>query len=94
MEKANKSEALCHEDIKIIFDNKCISIFNAEEPDYENGGMKGLTLNECLETAKMNGYTTGTVLVLNESFLDGDVYRYGNYNDDEWWHIGKLAGFA
>lgn len=40
------------------------------------------------------GYTKGTITVLSESYLQGQIYRYGNYNDDNWYLIGKLAGFA
>ena len=82
------------EDIKIIFEDKYINLFNDIEPDYENNCMKGLTLNDCLRIAKENGYKRGTIMVLSESYLDGDVYRYGNYQDDEWYEIGKLVGFA
>lgn len=90
---ADKNSTLW-EDIKIIFGDKYINLFNNIEPDYENNCMKGLTLNDCLRIAKENGYQGGTIMVLSESFLDGDVYRYGNYLDDEWYEIGKLAGFA
>lgn len=90
---ANKNTILW-EDVKIIFEDKYIKLFNDLEPDYENNCMKGLTLNDCLRIAKENGYKRGTIMVLSESYLDGDVYRYGNYLDDEWYEIGKLAGFA
>ena len=93
MEKADKNTTLW-EDIKIIFDDKYISLYNDLEPDYENNCMKGLTLEDCLNKAKENGYTGGTILVLSESYMTGDVYRYGNYNDGEWWRIGSLVGFA
>lgn len=93
MERVDKNEILW-EDIKIIFNNKCINIFNDLEPDYENNCMKGLTLGDCLNRAKENGYKGGTILVLSESFLTGDVYRYGNYNDGEWYRVGSLVGFA
>lgn len=90
---ANKNTILW-EDVKIIFEDKYIKLFNDLEPDYENNCMKGLTLNDCLRIAKENGYKRGTIMVLSESYLDGDVYRYGNYQDDEWYEIGKLVGFA
>lgn len=84
MEKADKNKVLW-EDIKIIFDSKVIELFN---------DIKGLTLEDCLNKAKENGYICGTILVLSESYLDGDVYRYNNYGDDEWYHVGSLDGFA
>lgn len=93
MVKADKNEVLW-EDVKIIFDDKCMNVFNDIEPDYENNCMKGLTLEDCFVKAKRNGYIGGTILVLSESYLDGDVYRYNNYGDNEWYHVGKLAGFA
>ena len=93
MKVADKNATLW-EDIKIIFGDKCINLFNDKEPDYKNKCLKGLNLNDCLNKAKENGYTTGTIIVLSESYLDGEVYRYGNYQDDEWYEIGKLAGFA
>lgn len=93
MEKADKHTTLW-EEIKIIFDDKYINLFNDIEPDYENNCMKGLTLEDCLNKAKENGYTGGIILVLSESYMTGDVYRYGNYNDGEWWRIGSLVGFA
>ena len=82
------------EDVKIIFKDKYINLFNDLEPDYKNNCMKGLTLNDCLKIAKENGYTRGTIMILSESFLNGEVYRYGNYLNNKWYQIGKLAGFA
>lgn len=93
MEKANENTILW-EDIKIIFNDKYINLFNDLEPDYNNDCMKGLSLKDCLSIAKENGYTCGTILVLSESYMTGDVYRYGNYNDGEWYKIGSLVGFA
>ena len=75
------------EDVKIIFNEKCINLFNDVERNC-------LTLNDCLNKAKENGYKDGIIIVLSESYLDGEVYRYGNYLDSEWYEIGKLAGFA
>ena len=93
MKKVDKNTTLL-EDVNIIVEDKCINLFNNIEPDYENNCMKGLTLNDCLRIAKENGYTSGTILVLSESCFDGNVYRYGNYLDNEWYEIGKLEGFA
>lgn len=83
------------EDITIIYDDdKVIKIFNNLEPDYENGRMKGITLVDCLKTAKPKGYAHGTITVLSESYLSGDIYRYNNYGKNEWCLIGNLIGFA
>lgn len=93
MEKADKNITLW-EDVKIIFDDKYIKLFNDIEPDYENNCMKGLTLEDCLNIARKNGYTMGVILVISESYMTGDIYRYGNYTDGEWWRVGKMEGFA
>lgn len=93
MKKSDKNTVLW-ENVKVIFEDKCIELFNNLEPDYENNCLKGLTLNDCLNIAKENGYKVGTVTVLSESYLEGNIYRYGNYNDGKWYEIGKLAGFA
>ena len=88
MEKVNKNKVLW-EDIKIIFDDKYIHLYNNFE--YND---HAYTLESCLNIAKENGYTIGTILVISESYMTGDIYRYGNYTDGEWWKIGKLEGFA
>ena len=86
MKVADKNTTLW-EDVKIIFNEKCINLFNDVERNC-------LTLNDCLNKAKENGYKDGIITVLSESYLDGEVYRYGNYLDNEWYEVGKLAGFA
>lgn len=93
MKESDKNTVLW-ENVKVIFEDKCIQLFNNLEPDYDNNCMKGLTLEDCLNIAKENGYTRGTILVLSESYMTGDVYSYGNYNDGEWWRVGSLVGFA
>lgn len=86
MKVADKKRILW-ENIKIIFGNKCINLFNDMERN-------SLNLNDCLNKAKENGYVSGTIIVLSESYLEGEVYRYGNYQDDKWYQIGKLEGFT
>ena len=93
MEKADKNTVLM-ESIRIVFSDKCIELFNSIEPDYDNNCFKGITLNDCLEEAKKNGYKVGVIIVLSESYLSGTVYRYGNYSDNEWYTAGTLVGFA
>ena len=75
------------ESVKIIFDDKCLDVYNDMERIW-------LTLNDALEIAKENGYKEGTILVLSESYFSGDIYRYDNYNEKEWVRIGNLIGFA
>ena len=33
-------------------------------------------------------------IVIHEEALSGEVYRYNNYGDKEWWEIGKTRGYA
>lgn len=47
-----KENLVLDEDIKIIFEDILINLFNDIEPDYENNCMKGITLNDCIEIAK------------------------------------------
>ena len=93
MEKLEGEEVL-NEDIKIIFDDVLINLFNNIELDYENNCMKGLTLNDCVEIAKEKGYTNDTILVISESYLGGMVCRYNNYGKNEWYKVGTMVGFA
>lgn len=88
MEKVNKNKVLW-ENIKIIFNNKVIQLYNDFE--YDN---HIYTLEDCLNIARKNGYTMGVILVISESYMTGDIYRYGNYTDGEWWRVGKMEGFA
>lgn len=60
--------------------------------DFENG--KGLKFGDVLKEARKRGYQGGTILLILESFLDGILYRYGNYQDDFWYEVGKMQGFA
>lgn len=89
-----KENIVLDEDIKIIFNETLINIFNDVEPDYENNCMKGITLNDCIEIAKKKGYINGTILVISESWLGGTIYRYNNYGKNEWYKVGSMVGFA
>lgn len=89
-----KENIVLDEDIKIIFNDTLINIFNSVEPDYENNCMKGITLNDCIKIAKKKGYTNGTILVISESWLGGTIYRYNNYEKKEWYKVGSMVGFA
>lgn len=93
MEELNGNTVL-DEDIKIIFDDILIHLFNDIEPDYENNCMKGITLNDCVEKAKEKGYKKGTILVISESYLSGMICRYNNYGKNEWYKVGTMEGFA
>lgn len=60
--------------------------------DYESGDM--LKFGEILKESRKRGYQGGTILLILESFLNGKIYRYGNYRDDMWYEVGKMEGFA
>ena len=82
------------EHIRIIVDNKCHEIWQVFD---QYTPYKEITLNDCLKIAKEKlGYKdAGIILVLNETYLRGEIYRYGNYpNCDEWEIAGKMHGFA
>ena len=92
MKKADSKASLCEEIITIVVNRqKTIEVFQTDEA-FEDDTM--LTLDKCLEIAKEEGYTNGIVLVIAESYLDGKIYRYGNYSDDAWYEVGTMAGFA
>ncbi|MBQ0112399.1 MAG: hypothetical protein KBT03_04635 [Bacteroidales bacterium] len=56
---------------------------------------EGLYFKDVLEEAKKRGYKRGTILLIMESYLDGEIYRYGNYKDDDSWvKVGTMEGFA
>ncbi len=82
------------ENIKIIFDDVLIELFNQIEIDYENNCIKGITLNECVKYAKEKGYRNGSILVISESYLGGMIYKYNNYGKNEWYKVGSMMGFA
>ena len=93
MEKVEEDMVLS-ENIKVIFDDVLIELFNNLESDYKNNCMKGLTLKDCVNEAKEKGYKNGTILVISESYLSGEIYRYNNYNQKEWYQVGSMVGFA
>lgn len=33
-------------------------------------------------------------LLIHDDFLDGEIFRYGNYNKGEWVQTGETRGFA
>lgn len=93
MEKV-KDDIVLDEDIKIIFEDTLIRLFNNIEPDYENDRMRGIRLSDCIKAAKERGYNNGTILVISESWLGGTIYRYNNYAKNEWYKVGSMVGFA
>jgi len=47
---------------------------------------------EFLEMVDYDGKET--ILLIAEEHLYGKIYRYGNYNDDKWYEVGEMKGFA
>jgi hypothetical protein len=39
-------------------------------------------------------YPTGSYIVINETALGGNIYRYNNYGNKEWIKIGEMYGYA
>lgn len=92
MKKLDGKAPLYEEIITIVLNRKkTIEIMQMDET-FENDTM--ITLDKCLEIAKEEGYTNGTILVIAESYLDGKIYRYNNYSEGEWCEVGTMAGFA
>ena len=85
---------LIEESIRIIVDDKTVELFNNCEFN------EGLTLGDCLKIAKelLDYPDAGIILVIAESYLDGYIYRYGNYVDEKygskWQCVGFMEGFA
>lgn len=79
---------LCWENILIIVDDKTKKIWPLED--------ETITLNDCLKIAKEElGYKNGVILIVCESFLEGIIYRYGNYANCKDFEIaGRMHGFA
>jgi len=76
--------------IYIIFQDKCIQLFI--HPEY-NGTTP--TFDKVVEIATEHGYCgAGRIIVIAESGLQGEVYQYNNYNENEWVHHGETRGYA
>lgn len=97
MKKVSKNKIITEESIIILVQGQGhADIYNDIEYD-KNGNIKKnkWTLDRCLKYARKNlGYCGGVILVICESYLSGSIYRYGNTNDNEWWKVGIMEGFA
>ncbi len=51
-----------------------------------------VSLNDCLKLIEFD--SKGTVMVIFEEPLRGEVYEYGNYRPECWVKHGKTAGYA
>ena len=71
--------------------NTKVIIFTLDN-DFENG--TELKFGDVYSEALKRGFKQGTILLILESFLNGEIYRYGNYRQDEWALVGNMYGFA
>jgi hypothetical protein len=53
----------------------------------------GITLGKCFRLALGCGYAYGNLMVIEESPLNGAIYRYGNHGES-WEKIGEICGYA
>lgn len=53
---------------------------------------QGVTLNDCLKIIEFDG--EGTVMVIFEEPLKGEIYEYGNYRPECWVKHGTTQGYA
>ena len=70
--------------VKIIWESGVAELY---------GDLDTITLKDCRETAVQRGYKGGTITVIAENPLDGNIYRYGNHGD-YWECIGEVFGYA
>jgi len=73
------------------YDPVKIGVFTMDN-DFEHGN--ALKFGDVLSEAKNQGFNKGVILLILESYLDGKIYRYGNYNDGKWYLVGTMEGFA
>ena len=88
MQKIKLEDSIGYADnIKIIFDEKCVDKFLGNErcTDY--------TFREVLQVAKENGWKKDVILLIAENPLNGTIYQYGNYGD-YWGEHGTTRGYA
>lgn len=64
------------------------------EPAWQTVGQdEVLTLDEIRQQVQKQYEMCGIILVMTESYLEGVIYRYGNYGDF-WVEIGNMSGYA
>lgn len=77
--------------VRLVFDSRCIKIIVIGEYD------EPITLSQLLDMAIANGYNNkksyNPLLILWENLTYGAVYRYSNFDREEWQKLGDLKGF-
>lgn len=71
--------------MQIIFGKKCL------ERNYKKKTMINFSLDEVLSLAEYNGYTTGTLTLITQNSLMGNVYQF---NQGQWRNLGQIAGYS
>lgn len=92
--KTNFEDIGFYESVTVVikdYDEDAVISFVMDN-DYEHGAM--LKFGDVLKEAKEMEFKSGTILLILESYLDGKIYRYGNYNDEYWYLVGETRGFA
>lgn len=94
MQKLENGNILFHDILTVVFDvpeDDCKSFSVVQDFEY---GEQLLSFGNILDKCKERGYEGGTILVIAENPLNGSVYRYGNYDDNFWYHVGDMRGYA
>lgn len=82
MRKIPGNTVIKAEDVKVLYKDHYLHFIIDDEP---------MSLEDVLEKIQYDG---GVVMVITESFMSGAIFRYGNYNDDYWYKVGEMVGFA
>lgn len=86
MNRVTGNTPILTEDIKVLYQDHYLHL--RWDPEHD----EPITFEDILEKIEYQG---GVVMVIAESYMKGDIYRYGNYVDDDYWYtVGKMVGFA
>lgn len=86
--------------LHIIFNDKCIEIM-----EYEYDPSNIICFKDIVQIAKDNGYLGGTIRLIAESPLRGEIFLYGNYHEEDeygrqdlskpiWYKQGETVGYV
>lgn len=84
--------AFCNGIITIICDDTTEGNSQRVKKLYYSLYDKAVTLNDCLKIIEFDG--EGTVMVIFEEPLHGEIYEYGNYAEKCWVKYGTTKGYA
>lgn len=74
--------------LHIIFGSQCIEVFVCLEFE------ESKSFDDILEIAKKNGYKRGTLYLIAQNPLHGNMYRYNAYAEAFWEEWGENRGYA